>query len=91
MNIPFNKIFVIHCSDNHVRYDFIKNWVKEYDLEDNVDIWWTCKKKINTFCGNRIGSLKCGCYDEALERTPNIYGGVFDCAQQHFSIIKTSY
>ena len=33
MNIPFNKIFVIHCSDNHVRYDFIKNWVKEYDLE----------------------------------------------------------
>ena len=91
MNIPFNKIIVIHCSDNHVRYDFIKNWIKEYDLEDNVDIWWTCKKKINTFCGNRIGSLKCACYDEALERTPNIYGNVYDCGQQHFSIIKTSY
>lgn len=87
----FDKLYIIHCSDNHKRYEFIKNWTSQYGIQDKVDIWWTCKKRINNYCGKRIGSLVCGFYDDVLDRTPNVYGGVFDCAMQHFSIIKTAY
>ena len=86
----FDKIYILHLSDRKDRYD---NMIKEFtrmNLQDNIDIWWTCKRPISCVCGDYIKTLHTKDYDRIREINKNLYGGVFNCAFEHYTIIKTS-
>lgn len=88
-NIPFDKIFIVHLSDNKERYNFIKDWTREYKIEDKINIWYTTRRNISQLCGKLVDSVQT--YDYKMLNNPEVFGRVFDCAFQHLSIIKTSY
>lgn len=89
MKLPFDKNFIIHCSHNHERYDFINQWTNDYNINSQIDIWWTCKRNITYKIGKLIDTVQT--YDYKLLNNDKVFGNVFDCSFQHFSIIKTSY
>lgn len=92
MKLPFEKIYCIHLAEDVERYELLMNELRRIGIEDQVDIWWTSKKNINTIIGNSMTSLHTQYYDEIKESIcPNVYQGVFDCTYNHYSIISQAY
>lgn len=92
MIFPFDKIICLHLVEDIHRYISILNQVKYFGIKDKFEFWYTCKKsKITNEIGNNIDNLKDGYYDSIMEHNPNVYGNVFDCAYNHYNIIKTAY
>lgn len=91
MKLPFDKVFILHLAENKERYNHLKNECKRLNIEDQVSIWWTCFKPISNFIGEKIESLKHPYYDYYKQFNKDVYGRVFNCAFEHYNIIKTSY
>lgn len=92
MKLPFEKIYCIHLAEDVERYELLMNELRRIGIEDQVDIWWTSKKNINTIISNSMTSLHTQYYDEIKETIyPNVYQGVFDCTYNHYSIISQAY
>lgn len=92
MNLPFDKIFILHLAENKDRLDNINNEIKRLGIEDKTNIWWTCFRKISTEIGNNLPLLKYnGFYENYKKYNPDIYGRVFNCSFEHYTIIKTAY
>lgn len=88
MKLPFDKIYCLHLAEDNNRKINVLNEIKKIHLENEVNFWYTTKKPINIAIGNHIQSLHTMCYDEIYKRNNSIYGAVFDCAYNHYSIIK---
>lgn len=92
MKLPFDEIYCLHLAEDTIRYNNIKQEFKKIGIEDQVKIWWTCKRPISTFCGNNITSLKTLYYDSIYNNSnKNVYGNVFNCSFEHYTIIKQAY
>lgn len=89
--LPFDKIYCLHCLEYPDRFESSQNTFKELNILNNVEYWYTVKRPISNICGNKILSLHSGYYDNIRAFNPNVYGGVFNCALEHYNIIKTSY
>lgn len=91
MKLPFDKIYCLHLSDNTNRYTHMINEFKRLGIESQVDFWWTCKRPISTKIGNYLTELHTDFLDNIYNTNNRVYGGVFNCAFEHYTIIKTSY
>lgn len=87
----FDKIYILHLSNNIDRYYHILNEFKRMNLSDKIDIWWTCKRNISVDIGNNLNSIHTPYYDDSKKHNKDIYGAVFNCALEHYTIIRTSY
>lgn len=92
MKLPFEKIYCIHLAEDVERYDFLMNELKRIGIDDQVEIWWTSKKKLNLYIGNALTMMHTEYYDGLMNSVnPNVYQGVFDCSYNHYSIISQAY
>ena len=91
MKLPFEKIYCLHILDAKERYDSVIKECEQIELENEVNFWYTCKKPINLTIGNNIDTLRTDYYNKKAEINEYTYGTVFDCAYNHYSIIKQAY
>ena len=92
MKLPFDKIICLHLVENTERYNSIIQQIKYFDIEDKFEFWYTCKKSpITNQIGDNIDGIKDEYYDNIRKTNPNVYGNVFDCAYNHYNMIKTAY
>lgn len=92
MKLPFDKIYCLHLVESDERKKGVLNEIKKIQLENEVNFWYTTKKPINTIIGESISGLHTEFYDKVRKLVnPDIYGAVFDCAYNHYSIIKQAY
>lgn len=91
MTYPFDKIYCLCLSENELRYNEVIDEFKRVGMYDQLDIWWTCKRKISSVVGDHIQSLHSLYYDVNKKNNEEIYGSVFNCSYEHYSMIKSSY
>jgi GR25 family glycosyltransferase involved in LPS biosynthesis len=92
MKLPFDKIYCLHLVDAKERYKSVLEECNKINLENKVDFWYTTKKPINITIGNNIQSLHDNYYDSFFKNgNEYVYGACFDCAYNHYSIIKQAY
>lgn len=91
MKLPFDKIYCLHLVEAKERYKSVLKECNKINLENKVDFWYTSKKPINTTIGNNIQSLHDDYYNSVMRSNKNVYGACFDCAYNHYSIIKQAY
>ena len=93
MTLPFDKIYCLHLAENKERYENIIKQFERLGIKDQVEIWWTCKREISNTIGQMIPTLKVDYYGDidSLKPEKKIMGGVFNCALEHYTIIKQAY
>lgn len=91
MRYPFDKIYCLCLSENKSRYQKVIDEFKRVEMYDQLNIWWTCKRKISSVVAEYIPSLHSGYYDFYKRFNKEVYGTVFNCSYEHYSIIKSSY
>lgn len=91
MKLPFEKIYCLHLVEASERYTNVLKECERINLENEVNFWYTSKKPINAIIGNHIETLHDGYYDRRFKINPYTYGACFDCAYNHYSIIKQAY
>jgi GR25 family glycosyltransferase involved in LPS biosynthesis len=73
------------------RYNHMMQEFDKLGITNQMNIWWTCKRKISTTIGNQLPSLWSPTYDTIKLENPNVYAGVFNCAMEHYTIVKQAY
>ena len=91
MKLPFDKIYCLHLSEDKERENQIKKQFKFLGITKQVDIWWTCKRDISNKIGKMITSLHTKFYNTYSKNNNKLYGNVFNCSFEHYSIIKQAY
>lgn len=91
MKLPFEKAYCLHLAEANERYESSKSEFKKVGILDQVDYWWTVKRPFISKCADKFPELKDKYYDQYLEINPNVYNGVFNCAYEHYNIIKQAY
>lgn len=91
MKLPFDKIYCLHLVEAKERYVSILEECEKINLENKIDFWYTTKKPINAFIGNNIYTLHDKYYNKYINQNKYTYGACFDCAYNHYSIIKQAY
>lgn len=87
MNLPFDKIYVLHLCEHTKRYYNVINEFKTVNIE-NYEFWYTSIRNISNYLGKLKKSLHTEYYDTLHK---DIYGRVLNCTLEHYKIIKTSY
>ena len=87
----FDKIYILHLAESKERYNHILDLQSKYDFFKNADIWWTTKRKISDDIADNIYSLKTTWLEICKQHTPNVYGNVFNCSLEHYTMIKSCY
>lgn len=92
VKLPFDKCYCLHLTEATNRYENLMNQFDKLGIKDQVEIWWTCKRKISTEIGNSIKTLHTDPYDNIKnEYNKDIYGAVFNVSFEFYTIIKQSY
>jgi len=92
MTLPFDEIYCLHLTENVERYNLMMSEYDRIGIRDQVKIWWTVKRKISIKIGNLLESLHSSYYNIVKsEQNKNIYGSVFNCSFEHYTIIKQAY
>ena len=91
MKLPFDKIYCLHMAENEIRYQNMMSEFEHLGIKDQVEIWWTCKRKISTEIGNSLESLHTIFYNYKRRKNEDVYGAVFNCSFEHYTIIKQAY
>ena len=91
MITKFDKMYVIHLAECTDRYENMMKEFQKMGMENEVEVWWTCKRKISNQIGDNIKTLCTAFYDEKRQTCDNVYGSVFNCSFEHYSIIKQAY
>lgn len=85
MYLPFDHVYCLHLAEDQNRLKHIEEKLNIF----TPDIWWTCKRAISNPIGNAINTLKTPYYESI--KKPDTYGNCFNCAFEHYTIIKTAY
>lgn len=88
MKLPFDKVYCLHLAENKQKYDLMMQEYEKVGITDQVNIWWTVKRNISALIGNNIKSLHSKWYDICRQTNPLIYAAVFNCAFEHYTIVK---
>lgn len=92
MNInELDAIYCLHCAENEDRYIRMQSQFKKIGLEDKVTWWWTCYRDISNKVGDLLTEMHTDAYDDMRKNSDSVYGRVFNCAFEHYTIIKSSY
>ena len=95
MKLPFDKIYCLHLADDTERYEQCICEFKRIGILDQVEFWWTCKRNISNEVGLTIPTLIDQTYEDWLSKNlisrKELAGNVFNCAFEHYTIVKTSY
>lgn len=91
LNLPFEKIYMIHCAEDKKRYDYCMRHFKELGIENNVNIWWTARRNYGEDIRKSFDGVVCPYYDSLFKANPYIYSGVLNVSLEHYTIIKMSY
>jgi len=91
MKLPFDKIYCLHLSEDKDREIQIKKEFRFLGITKQVEIWWTCKRNISNKIGKLLSTLHTAFYNEYSEGNDSLYGNVFNCSFEHYSIIKQAY
>lgn len=93
IKLPFDKVYCIHLAEDEKRHENIKNEFDRLGLSDQVEIWWTCKRSVSNDVAGEIDGLKTTFYGNMDREYPenNVLGSVFNCALEHYTIIKQAY
>jgi GR25 family glycosyltransferase involved in LPS biosynthesis len=91
MKLPFDKIYCIHLVEAGYRHKSVLEECKKINLENEINFWYTSKKPINKTIGDGMCSLHDDYYNKYRKVNEYTYGACFDCAYNHYSIIKQAY
>lgn len=87
-----DKIYFLHLSDRYDREKWMNSQIEQIGFpKEKVNIWWTCRRNISKEIYDDIKSLHIDFYDDNILTNPYIGASVFNCAFEHYSIIRTSY
>lgn len=89
MKVPFDKVYCLHLLEEKERFNHCVDEFNRIGLD--VTFWNTTKKKLDVALGKNIQTLHNNHYDTYEKQNPYIYGAVFDCAYNHYRIIKEAY
>lgn len=90
MKLPFDQVYCLCLSDNLFRYERANRAFDTMGIKDQVHFWWTCKRSFSKTYAEITPSLKTPYYDKISSLNPDCYGNVWNCALEHYDIIKTS-
>ena len=86
-----DKIYFLHLSDRYDREEWMNKQIQQIGFPKNkVNIWWTCRRQISLDISKYIPSIY-NQYSYLLNSNPNVVANAFNCAFEHYSIIRTSY
>lgn len=91
MKLPFDKVYCLHLAEATERYENMMNLFDQLDIKDQVEIWWTVKRPISNKIGNYLENMHSRHYDKILKENNQVYGSVFNCSIEHYTIIKQAY
>ena len=91
MLTKFDKIYVIHLAERPYRYESMMTEFQNIGIEEKVEVWWTCKREISNQIGDNIKTLRTSFYEQKRQLCENVYGSVFNCSLEHYTIIKQAY
>lgn len=90
-----DKIYFLHLSDRYDREKWMNQQIQKIGFpKDKVNIWWTCRRNISNEIYKNVvhDNLNIENYiDKDICQNPYLGGGVFNCAFEHYTIIRTSY
>lgn len=89
--MPFDKIYCLHLADAHSRYLTSQYAFEKVGILDQVEYWWTVKRPFISKCIDKFPNLKNWYYDCYIDKKPSVYNNVFNCAYEHYTMIKQSY
>lgn len=89
--LPYDKVYILHLVENKDREDHMMHMIHHAGLENEIEIWWTCKRPYVNEIGDLMTSLHSKYYDMMRRRHRGVYGAVFNCALEHYTIVKTAY
>lgn len=89
----FDAIYCLHLAESENRLSSFKSQFEKVGIWDKVQIWWTCKRNISNKVGNFLIEMHTSEYDRMIREynMNTLYGGVFNCTFEHYTMIKTSY
>lgn len=91
MQTPFDKVYVLHLA---TRKDRLENIFKQFNSVNlPYEIWWTTKRPFSTKIALSTfnDTIRDSYYDKVQQRTFDVYGNVFNCTFEHYTIIKQAY
>ncbi len=90
-----DKIYFLHLSDRYDRENWMNSQIQKIGFpKDKVNIWWTCRRNISDDIYKNVlfDNLNIGNNVEKHHNSnPHKGGGVFNCAFEHYTMIRTSY
>ena len=86
-----DAIYCLHCAENEDRYIRMNMQFKKINIADKITWWWTCYRNISNKIGDMLTQIHTDAYDKMREDSDSLYGRVFNCAFEHYTIVKTSY
>lgn len=90
MKLPFDQVYCLCLSDNISRYNHAVEHFCKMHIIQQVHFWWTCKRSFSNTYAEITPQLRTPWYDKILKDNPHVYGNVWNCAIEHYDIIKTS-
>ncbi len=90
INEKFDEVHCILSLGREDRMQNVKKVFNEYNIKD-VHYTYTFNKPIYKNVRNSYPSIVTPFYDSLNEKDPIIYNRVFDCALNHYNIIKSAY
>lgn len=90
INNKFDEIHCILTLDKQERIDNVNKVFKDYDIKD-VKFTYTFNKPIYKNIRESYPSLRDGIYESYYITNKNIYNRTFDCALNHYNIVKSAY
>lgn len=88
MKLPFDKIYCLQLAENKDRYIESKKQFANVGILDQVEYWWTCRRSFSHDCSTVLPNLHSTFYDMMYQQNPNTYASVFNCAIEHYTMIK---
>lgn len=87
-----DKIYFLHLSDRYDREHWLKKQIRFVEFpEDKVNIWWTCRRNFFNDNERLIQTEEFLDSANANKLNPKRISGIFNCALEHYTIIRTSY
>ena len=91
MKLPFDKVYCLHLAEAEYRYVTSKYYFEQVGVLDQIEYWWTVKRPFDCNCIEYFPALKNVYYDNYVSKNSSVYAAVFNCAYEHYTIVKQAY
>ena len=91
MKLPFDKVYCLHLATDTDRYEYCQKLFSKLGISDQVNYWWTTKRKISNIIGASLKTFKTEYYEYVYRINPTVYGSLFNCTLEQYTIVKQAY